>query len=78
MRPALALVVLLALAGCSDPPTTLANPRDSIMLQWQRGKTSESMVKTEADRHCDAWGKHAVAGDRKTQGDTIVQSFRCE
>jgi starvation-inducible outer membrane lipoprotein len=75
---AAALVAALALAGCSTPPTTLSNPRGSIMLQWQDGKTSQSTVRTLAERHCESWGKRAVSGGVETKNDTRVESFRCE
>ena len=77
--PGAALAALaLVLAACSTPPTTLSNPRDSIMLQWQDGKTSDSSVRTVAERHCQSWGKRAVPGGVEANGDTRVESFRCE
>jgi len=66
------------LGGCSTPPTTLSNPRDSIMLQWQPGKTSESTVKTTAERHCRSWGKEAVPGEVEEKDGQRIQTFRCE
>jgi starvation-inducible outer membrane lipoprotein len=78
LRPLAAIAVVLCLAACSTPPTTLSNPRDSIMLQWQDGKTSESSVRTVAERHCDAWGKRAVPGGVDAKGETRIETFRCE
>jgi starvation-inducible outer membrane lipoprotein len=80
MRKAIAALILggALLAGCSTPPTTLSNPRDSIMLQWEPGKTSESAVKTTAERHCRSWGKEAVPGDAQEKDGARIQTFRCD
>jgi starvation-inducible outer membrane lipoprotein len=80
MRPARSAALTLAamLAGCSTPPTTLSNPRDSIMLQWDPAKTSQSSVETTADRHCKSWGKRAVAGDVQEKEGARIETFRCE
>jgi hypothetical protein len=67
-----------ALVACSTPPTVLSNPRNSIMLQWRPGETSDSAVRTTAERHCESWGKKAVAGELQEKGDLRVQTFRCD
>jgi hypothetical protein len=78
-KTAAALALAAAsLAGCSTPPTTLSNPRDQIVLQWEPGKTSQSTADTTADRHCRAWGKRAVAGDVEEKDGARTQTFRCE
>ena len=71
------LALAIVLAACSTPPATLSNPRDSIVLQWQEGKTSEAEAASIAERHCDAWGTHAIPGDRQTHGDSVTQTFLC-
>jgi hypothetical protein len=73
VAPALAII----LAACSTPPATLSNPRDSIVLQWQEGKTSDAEAARTAERHCDAWGTHAISGDRQRHGDSVTQTFLC-
>jgi hypothetical protein len=48
------------------------------MLQWEPGKTSESAVKTTAERHCRSWGKEAVPGDAQEKDGARIQTFRCD
>ena len=73
----LALVAIGLLMACSETPTTLANPRDSIMLQYDAAKTSQSDAEDVAQKHCESWGRNAVASRNEQKDGHRIQSFDC-
>ena len=74
---AAAAVAFACLGGCSETPTTLANPRDSIMLQYDPGETSSRSVADVAQRHCESWGRNAVASRQERKEGLEISSFDC-
>ena len=78
IRAAGIAAALLALAGCGNPPWTMAQSPDAIRLRWYPDVTPTVAADQVARLHCGQLGRRAVLADHEQAGSAETATWRCE
>lgn len=73
-----ALLSLLGLSGCADPPWTMAQSPQAIDLRWYPDLTSGAAADQVAQLHCAHAGRRAVLASNRRDGSAETATWRCE
>lgn len=73
-----AILSLLGLSGCADPPWTMAQSPGAIHLRWYPDLTSPAVADQVAELHCAHVGRRAVLASNRRDGSAETATWRCE
>ena len=73
-----AILSLLGLSGCADPPWTMAQSPGAIHLRWYPDLTSPAEADQVAELHCAHVGRRAVLASNRRDGSAETATWLCE